>query len=140
MADRVDLSAYVGQAVLIRFELINDDAINQDGLAVDNVRLMDGERVLFTETFDDLALPSGWQADGWIITDNRLPQSVWLHAIQQTANGFHVTRWNVTQNESVTFRLLADVEAVTFSVSPYAPFTTIPLGLRVSVHAIAYNM
>ena len=140
VADRVDLSAYVGQAVLIRFELINDDAINQDGLAVDTVRLMDGERVIFTETFDDLALPSGWQADGWIITDNRLPQSVWLHVIQQTASGFHVTRWNVTHNESVTFRLLADVEAVTFGVSPYAPFTTIPLGLRVSVHAIAYNM
>ena len=140
LADRVDLSAYIGQRVQLRFELINDDAINQAGLAVDNVRLLDGERVLMEETFDNLELPTGWQADGWIITDNRLPQAVWLQVIQQTTSGASVTRWNITASEAVTFRLLPDVEAVTFSVSPYAPLTTVPLALQVIVDAHAYNM
>ena len=140
LADRVDLSAYIGQRVQLRFELINDDAINQAGLAVDNVRLLDGERVLMEETFDNLELPTGWQADGWIITDNRLPQVVWLQVIQQTTSGASVTRWNITASEAVTFRLLPDVEAVTFSVSPYAPLTTVPLALQVIVDAHAYNM
>ncbi|MGV2433927.1 MAG UNVERIFIED_CONTAM: hypothetical protein LVT10_02655 [Anaerolineae bacterium] len=131
----------MGQAVLIRFELINDDAINQDGLAVDKVRLMDGESVLFTETFTTTS-PCRVVGKRTVGSSpiTACPSLCGYMFIQQTASGFHVTRWNVTQNESVTFRLLADVEAVTFSVSPYAPFTTIPLGLRVSVHAIAYNM
>ena len=92
------------------------------------------------ETFDNLELPTGWQADGWIITDNRLPQAVWLQVIQQTTSGASVTRWNITASEAVTFRLLPDVEAVTFSVSPYAPLTTVPLALQVIVDAHAYNM
>ena len=35
--ESIDLSAYTGQQIQIRFELVSDDAVNQPGMAVDNL-------------------------------------------------------------------------------------------------------
>lgn len=67
--EQVDLTPFVGQQVIVRFSMITDDAVNRPGLAIDNIRLPEIGFV------DDVEQPrDGWTAQGWVRTDNRLPQ------------------------------------------------------------------
>ena len=35
----MDLSAYAGKEILLRFEMVTDDAVNKPGLLIDNLRI-----------------------------------------------------------------------------------------------------
>jgi len=67
--ETIDLSAYVGREVLIRFEYITDDAVNHAGLCLDDIRIPQlGYR------YDVEAGSDGWVSQGFVRTDNVLPQ------------------------------------------------------------------
>ena len=77
--EALDLGDYAGSEILLRFEMITDDAVNQPGLAVDNIRV---EAVGF---YDDAETQTEvWQAEGFVRHDNVLPQSF---AVQVLALG-----------------------------------------------------
>ena len=59
VAESVDLGAYAGKKILLRFELINDDATNLTGFAVDNISI---PATGFTDRADDAG---GWTAEGF---------------------------------------------------------------------------
>ena len=68
--ERIDLSAYAGQHVLVRFEYITDAAVNEEGLLLDEIRL---DAVNYSTDFEeDLG---GWQAEGFVRLENVLPQA-----------------------------------------------------------------
>lgn len=133
----IPLDAYAGQEILVRFEVITDDGVNQPGMAVDNVRL---DAVGYASDFE--ADDGGWTADGWVRTDNRLPQRAWLQAVQRTQGGEILSldrwRWAPDLGESATsWTLDVDDEAqsVLLAVSPFAPVTSEAMPYALEVRA-----
>jgi hypothetical protein len=137
--ESVPLDAYAGQEILVRFEVITDDGVNRPGMAVDNVRV---DAVGYASDFegDD----GGWTADGWLMTDNRLPQRAWLQAAQRAEDGtiLSVDRWrrapDLGENTATwTLTLAPDTEEVLLAVSADAPVTTevMPYALEVRAGA-----
>jgi hypothetical protein len=80
--ESIDLSAYAGQEIQIRFELVSDDAVNQPGMAVDNLCVPAIDWCDNAETTD-----SGWEAQGWVRQNNVLPQTFLVQVIVPDANG-----------------------------------------------------
>ncbi|MBZ0278943.1 MAG: immune inhibitor A, partial [Anaerolineae bacterium] len=71
--ESVPLDAYAGKEILVRFEVITDDAITQPGLALDDVSIPEiGYFSDFEAGGDD------WQPQGWVWMDNTLPQNTWV--------------------------------------------------------------
>jgi immune inhibitor A len=58
-AESVDLDAYAGKKILLRFEVINDDATNLIGFAVDNIEI---PAINFSDTADST---DGWTIEGF---------------------------------------------------------------------------
>jgi hypothetical protein len=76
--ERVDLSSYAGEEILLRFEYITDAAVNGDGLLLDDIRI---DAISYAEDFegDD----HGWQAEGFVKLYNRLPQKYSVVLVEQ---------------------------------------------------------
>ncbi len=72
IVEELDLSAYAGEEVWIRFEYVTDDAVNYPGWFIDDIRI---PAIGYSTDFENG--PDGWESEGWILTDNRLPQ-LWL--------------------------------------------------------------
>lgn len=70
-----DLTKYKGQEIALRFEYITDAAVNQAGLALDDLRIkVDGEVFAFEDAEDE---NENWIADGFVRHANLLPQD-WI--------------------------------------------------------------
>jgi len=80
--ETVDLSQYAGQKVLVRFEVINDLAVNLPGLAIDDVRVPE---INYADDFE--AGDGGWQSGGWLRTNNFVPQSYVVQLISYGQDG-----------------------------------------------------
>ncbi|RME61534.1 MAG: hypothetical protein D6790_07660, partial [Caldilineae bacterium] len=72
LVESFDLSAYAGEEVWVRFEYVTDDAVNYPGWFIDDIRI---PAIDYATDFE--SGPDGWESEGWLLTDNRLPQR-WL--------------------------------------------------------------
>lgn len=135
LAENINLDAYTGQTVLIGFEVITDDSVTQPGLAVDNVEVA---AIGYSEDFERGS--GDWILEGFIRTDNRLPQRAWVQAVQETADGrYEVARWLIEPGNPITswqLPLMAGVEQVTLAISPFAPLTTQRMRYGVLIEAL----
>ncbi len=68
-SETVDLSAFAGQQVLLRFEYITDDAINRPGVMLDDISIPEIGFADDAESDD-----AGWDARGFVRIDNIVPQ------------------------------------------------------------------
>jgi bacillopeptidase F (M6 metalloprotease family) len=75
--ETVDLSAFAGRQVLLRFEYITDDAVHHSGLCVDDIRIPELGYSYDAERGDD-----SWVAQGFVRTDNTLPQHYLVQVIR----------------------------------------------------------
>ncbi len=116
------LDAFAGQAILLRFALLTDDAITQPGLALDDVRIPE---IGYASDFE--ADGGGWAAEGWVRTDNRLPQQMWVQVVQEGTGDPQVTRWLAPVESQWTLPLQHGVDRVLIVLSPFAPVTTVPV-------------
>jgi immune inhibitor A len=80
--ERIDLSLYTGQEILLRFEYITDDAVNHPGLCVDDVAIP--ELGYLDNVEAGLSADTGWEAAGFVRTDNRLEQHFVVQIIELT--------------------------------------------------------
>jgi hypothetical protein len=122
MDESVSLDDYAGQSILLRFEMITDDGVNQPGMAVDDVSIPEIGYASDFETDD-----GGWQAAGWLLTDNRLPQEMWVQAAQQNGDDVTVTHWRAQGSGTWELPLEDGVEQVTLAISGLAPVTTVTM-------------
>ncbi len=128
--ETVSLDAFAGKKTLVRFQMITDDAVTQPGMVIDDVSLPE------IGYHDDFEHGGGdWQPEGWLLTDNRLPETTWVQAIQETGRQATVTRWQATGNGTWTLPLDPDVNQVVVAVSPFAPVTTVPMPYTLDVSA-----
>ena len=119
--ERIDLSRFAPGELLISFELVANFGASYRGVALDSVRI---GAIDYKESFASLA--DGWSADGWILTDNRLPNNTWLQVVQDTGSGLHLSRALVSGNGDMTVDLLPGVTQALVAVSPVVPLTGLP--------------
>ena len=119
--ERIDLSRYRQSKVLISFELVSNVDTNYRGAGIDDVRI---RAIDFHEDFE--SPDDAWIAEGWIRTDNRLPNNTWLQVVQDTGDQLHVSRERFTGAGELTVDLLPGVSQALIAVSPVTPQTALP--------------
>jgi len=77
-SETVDLSQYAGKQVTLQFDYVTDAAINAEGFLLDDIAIPEiGYSTDFEK--DD----GGWQAEGFVRIENRLPQTFRLTVIEE---------------------------------------------------------
>ncbi len=122
--ESVDLSTYVGKHVQIRFEEVTDDAVNWQGFAIDNIRIPE-------IGFRDMAMSdNGWVSNGFIRSQNELPQHFSLQALLYSGNTFTVSSAQVNLATGQGTLTVPDfggkIDHVVVILSAYAAETTLP--------------
>ncbi|MFQ5814031.1 MAG: hypothetical protein ACE5I2_12725, partial [Anaerolineae bacterium] len=118
--EEIDLTPYVGREILLRFEYITDGAVNHVGFCVDDIAIPE------LGYFDDAESDEHWIAEGFIRTDNVLPQRF---LVQLVVLGPDVKVRRMELDEAQTGRLVVEdlgkgVEGAVLVVSGLAPVTT----------------
>lgn len=127
--EEVSLDAYAGQEVLVRFMVITDDALNNPGMALDDIRL--DAAGYATDLEDD---DGGWESEGWLLTDNRLPAHAWVQVLQRRPQGVDVQRLFASATDStLVIDLFEDATAVALAISPIVPISTEPVSYTLNV-------
>jgi len=119
--EQVDLSAYAGKSILVRFEYITDDALNLPGWAIDDIAIPE---IGYTD--DGEKGEGGWQAAGFVRVDNVLPQR---YAVQLVEMGktTRVVRLPLDLQNRVKVSLDSfgrEASKIILVVTPFAPTTT----------------
>jgi immune inhibitor A len=118
--EQIDLSAYAGQEVLIRFEYITDDAVNRPGFILDDLAIPEIDYFSDFETEGE-----DWEAAGFIRHANILPQR-WL--VQMILFGPETTverlEMDEDQTNSWTIPLDSHTDRAIIAISGLAPVTT----------------
>jgi len=133
--ETVDLSGYAGRHVLVRFECITDDAVHLPGFALDNLQIAQ------LGYHDNVSTDGGWSANGWLRTDNVLPEQYIVQAVTYASNSSTPEiRRILVEAPSSTARLTipgfgTQVREVLLAVSAIAPGTTTPADYVLSVAA-----
>jgi hypothetical protein len=85
--ETVDLSAYAGQVVWVRFEYITDAMLNTPGWLIDDVRVPE---LGYAADFEQDA--GGWEAEGFVRLENALPQRFTVQVVRQAGGQTTVER------------------------------------------------
>jgi hypothetical protein len=121
--EQVDLTEFAGKKVLLRFEMVTDDAVNQPGLLIDNLEIPE---IGYAD--DGESGVGGWDAVGWSLTDNSLAQR-WLVQLMEIGDGqVTVQRMAVGPDGrgQLTVPNLGDLEEAMLVISGLTPMTTEP--------------
>jgi immune inhibitor A len=118
--ERIDLSAYAGQEVLIRFEYITDDAVNRPGFILDDVAIP--EIGYFSDFEED---GENWEASGFIHHANVLPQR-WLVQMILFGPETTVERLELDEDRTGSWAIPLDsrTDQAIIAISGLAPVTT----------------
>lgn len=117
--EQVDLSAYAGQKVWLRFEYVTDAAVNGEGLLLDDVVIPAIEYKTDFEEDD-----GGWVAEGFVRVPNVLPQSYRLALIRQgDETTVEYLDLPASNQLDIPIEIGGDVDEVTLVVVGTARFT-----------------
>lgn len=118
--ERIDLSAYAGKKIWIRFEYLTDAAVNGEGFLLDDVKVDAAGYQSDFETDD-----GGWQAEGFVRIQNILPQTFGLALIKTSDSS--VTMIDLSPEQTAEIPLsLAPGESAYLVVSGTTRFTREP--------------
>ncbi len=119
--ERVDLAAYAGEAILVRFEYVTDAAVTEPGMFIDSVSIPE---IDYFQDFENG--PGDWDSEGWLLTNNTLRQRWLVQVIEPLPDG-DVTVHRMTVDESGHGELhLTGVQTrddLTLVISALAPVT-----------------
>jgi len=118
--ERIDLSPYAGQEVLIRFEYITDDAVNRPGFVLDDISIPD---IDYSSDFETDG--GGWEPAGFIRHANVLPQR-WLVQVVLFGPETTVERLEMGEDQTGEWDISLDshTNRAVITVSGLAPVTT----------------
>ncbi len=127
--ETVDLSQYAGQKVQLRFEYITDEAVNGEGLLLDDVSI---DAIHYSTDFetDD----GGWQANGFARIENVLPQTFRLALILKGNGKTTVQDIPVNPDQSAEIPLnLASGQNAVLVVTGTQRYTRLGVGFTLEV-------
>lgn len=104
--ETVDLSAYAGKKVFVRFEYITDAAVNGEGFMVDDVKV---EATGYASDFE--ADDGGWVAEGFVKVQNVLPQTFGLALILTSDSSVTMIPLNPDQTAEIPLSLSSGEKA-----------------------------
>ena len=115
--ERIDLNSYAGKQVLLRFHYVTDAALNGIGMCVDDVSV---PQIGFHD--DGRQGDNGWEAEGFALTDNRVPQTFAVYAIEM-GDEAKVTKMDLDEANqgSLTVPGLEDLDELVIVVAAMAP-------------------
>jgi immune inhibitor A len=116
--EQIDLNPFAGQEVIVRWSLITDDAVNRPGIAIDNIRVPE---IGFTDDVERAI--DGWEASGWVRTDNRLPQQWDVRLIRISGRDVTFERIDLDSQGAGEARLAAGERGAVI-VMATTPYTT----------------
>ena len=129
--EHIDLTPYAGKKVQIRFEEVTDDAVNLQGFALDQVSIPE------LHFQDSVTSDNGWVSNGFIRSDNVLPEHFTVQALVYQSATF------TTQSMAVDLasgqgtlhipNFGKQTTRVVLVVSAYAPETTLLAHYQLSV-------
>ncbi|MEA4906564.1 MAG: immune inhibitor A [Anaerolineaceae bacterium] len=121
--EEVDLSQFAGQQVQLRFEYVTDAAVNGEGFLLDDVAI---PAIGYSTDFeqDD----GGWNGEGFVRIQNRLPQTYRVSVIQFNGQP-SVESYTVLPNQPLTVSMNG---RATMVVSGTTRFTRQPASYRIS--------
>ena len=118
--EKVDLSAYTGQKIQVRFEYITDAALNYASLMLDDISVPE---INYTCGFEEDTC--GWDSKGFVRVDNVLPQTFVVQLIHQSGGQTIVERLPLDANRQGSLSLsLKSRDTAFLVVSGTTPFTT----------------
>ena len=95
--EEVDLSAFAGRKVLVRFEYVSDDATSFTGLAIDDIEVPEIGYV------DDASTTGGWDPEGFVRVTGPLEQRFIVQKIEGTRENPVVTRIELDDKNRAEF-------------------------------------
>jgi hypothetical protein len=117
--ETVDLSAYAGQNVTVRFDYVTDAAVNGLGLVIDDIRI---DAVDYFTDFE--ADDGGWHGDGFVRIQNILPQTFRVSLITFGDETVVTPVALDDENRAVlSFTIDDKVDSIVLVVSGTTPFT-----------------
>ena len=122
--ESIDLSAFAGQQILVRFEVITDFTTNQDGIQLDDIEIP--EIGYFDGAEDDAG---GWEAEGFIRSTNVVPSN-WIVWLIELARPTRVTRVELDDLAHAEFVIDGFGTSFPFAavvIAPAAPTTTMEI-------------
>ncbi|MCB9177198.1 MAG: immune inhibitor A [Caldilineae bacterium] len=127
--ERLDLDAYAGSEILLRWELVTDDAVNLEGLAIRGLSLETGSGRRAIEP-DDPA----FSAEGWRRVPPVLPQRWGLQVLVFGPTGLKVWRPEVDRQGRARIEVgdIPDDATVIGVVSGLTPATRQPASYRIA--------
>jgi hypothetical protein len=128
--ESIDLSAYAGQEILLRFEMITDDAVNRPGLAIDNLCI---DEIGWCDNAEEGV--EDWIAEGFVRHNNVLPQVFGIQAVIPQAGGsVIVERLPLTADNTGSWTLAVPAgDPVVLVISGLTRFTTEPAQYHLSI-------
>ena len=128
--EQMDLSPYAGKTILVRFEYITDDAYNAPSWAIDDIAIPEIGYADDVESGE-----SGWQAAGFIRTDNILPQKYIVQVIE-SGSATRVVRVPLDAQNRGSYTITGfgkNISRATLVVTAHAPTTTEPAQFQFGV-------
>lgn len=126
----VDLTPFVGQEILLRFQMVTDDAVNRPGLLVDNIAIPE---IGYRDDGEDGA--SGWEAAGWALIDNSLDQRWLVQLVRVVGNQVSVERIVVGTDGrgALSIADLSAADELILMISGLTPVTSEPASYSYSI-------
>ena len=120
--ENVNLSAYAGKRVQLRFEYVTDEGYNAPGMAIDDLRVPE------IGYSDNAEADNGWTSQGFVRIGNYVPQR-WFVAVVENGSTPRVRTMTVNATGAGSIDLAGfgsgrPVREVTVIVSALAPKTT----------------
>ncbi len=119
ISEEVDLSAYAGQQVKVRFQYVTDDALNDTGMCLKELTVSgDGVR----------SMGAGWDDKGFVLIDNVVRQEFIVQLLQK-GEANRVVRMPLSLDSSgvwvgeLTLEPYQGLERAMVAVTPTAPAT-----------------
>jgi immune inhibitor A len=127
-----DLTPFTGQEIALRFEYVTDAAVNQAGLALDDIEVTADGTQLFLDNAE--SSDSVWVPEGFVRHANVLPQAWLVQLVMESPVGMTVEQW-LTMDERTSgiwvIPFTSEHREATIAVSALAPVTTEPAAYEI---------
>ena len=81
VSQEIDITSFAGGPVLIRFEYVTDDAVNANGICLDDIEIPE------IGFLDDAESDRGWEAEGFVRVTPTAPQPWIVQLVRQPKDG-----------------------------------------------------
>ena len=132
LREEVNLTPYSGQQILLRFQHVTDGAINGIGLCLDDISVPE---IGFTDSGKGR---DGWRADGFLRTDNLVPQDFVVQLIE-VADRTRVREMELDENNlgELVIRQIEGLDEAVVVVSALAPKTIQEAGYTITIEPVS---